>query len=129
MSVIDSTAEIKEITTTYKDLMNKISIVTNPLDENSDIKRGNANINGLSVQGKLQQIANESSKIYALKYLVSPKFAKAHQNGDIHIHDLDYYLTKTTTCTQIDLGEMLKNGIWNEHGFIRPPKSIQVAAR
>lgn len=128
MSVIDSSANIEEVLTTYKDLMNKVSIVTNPLDENSDIKRGNANINGLSVQGKLQQIANETSKIYALKYLVSPRFAKAHQNGDIHIHDLDYYLTKTTTCTQIDLGELLKNGIWNEHGFIRPPKSIQVAA-
>lgn len=128
MSVIDSTSNIEEITTTYKDLMEKISIVTNPLDENSDIKRGNANINGLSVQGKLQQIANETSKIYALKYLVSPRFAKAHRSGDIHIHDLDYYLTKTTTCTQIDLGEMLENGIWNEHGYIRPPKSIQVAA-
>lgn len=127
MSVIDSSANIEEVLTTYKDLMNKVSIVTNPLDENSDIKRGNANINGLSVQGKLQQIANETSKIYALKYLVSPRFTKAHQNGDIHIHDLDYYLTKTTTCTQIDLGELLKNGIWNEHGFIRPPKSIQVA--
>lgn len=128
MSVIDGTANIEEVLTTYKDLMNKVSIVTNPLDKNSDIKRGNANINGLSVQGKLQQIANETSKIYALKYLVNPKFAKAHQNGDIHIHDLDYYLTKTTTCTQIDLGELLKNGIWNEHGYIRPPKTIQVAA-
>lgn len=128
MSVIDSQASINETLTTYKDLMHKVSIVTNPLDPNSDIKRGNANINGLSVQGKLQQIANETSKIYALKNLVSPRFARAHQNGDIHIHDLDYYLTKTTTCTQIDLGEMLRNGIWNEHGFIRSPKSIQVAA-
>ena len=127
MSIVDSTSNIEEITTTYKDLMNKVSIVSDPLNENSDIKRGNANINGLSVQGKLQQIANETSKIYALKYLVSPKFAKAHQNGDIHIHDLDYYLTKTTTCTQIDLGELLRNGIWNEHGWIRPPKSIQTA--
>ena len=127
MSIIDSNSQIEEVLTTYKDLMDKVTIVANPLDENSDIKRGNANINGLSVQGKLQQIANETSKIYALKYLVSPKFAKAHKNGDIHIHDLDYYLTKTTTCTQIDLGELLRNGIWNEHGYIRPPKTIQVA--
>lgn len=128
MSIVDTNSSIEETLTSYKDLMEKIRIVSDPFDENSDIKRGNANINGLSVQGKLQQIANESSKIYALKYLVSPRFAKAHQNGDIHIHDLDYYLTKTTTCTQIDLGEMLRNGIWNEHGWIRPPKSIQTAA-
>lgn len=128
MSIVDTNSNIEETLTSYKDLMEKIRIVSDPFDENSDIKRGNANINGLSVQGKLQQIANESSKIYALKYLVSPRFAKAHQNGDIHIHDLDYYLTKTTTCTQIDLGEMLENGIWNEHGWIRPPKSIQTAA-
>lgn len=128
MSVIDSAANVDEVVSTYKELMDKVAIVSNPLDENSDIKRGNANINGLSVQGKLQQIANETSKIYALKYLVSPKFAKAHKSGDIHIHDLDYYLTKTTTCTQIDLGELLRNGIWNEHGYIRPPKTIQVAA-
>lgn len=127
MSVIDTAAQVDEVVSTYKELMDKVNIVSNPLDENSDIKRGNANINGLSVQGKLQQIANETSKIYALKYLVSPKFAKAHKNGDIHIHDLDYYLTKTTTCTQIDLGELLRNGIWNEHGYIRPPKTIQVA--
>lgn len=128
MSIVDTNSSIEETLTSYKDLMEKIRIVSDPFDENSDIKRGNANINGLSVQGKLQQIANESSKIYALKYLVSPRFAKAHQNGDIHIHDLDYYLTKTTTCTQIDLGEMLRNGIWNEHGWIRPPKSIQTAS-
>ncbi|MCL2085550.1 anaerobic ribonucleoside triphosphate reductase [Candidatus Saccharibacteria bacterium] len=128
MSIINNASSVKEIVSSHRELMDKIKTISDPFDIDSEIKRGNANINGLSVQGKLQQIANETSKIFALRHLVSRKFGEAHQNGDIHIHDLDYYLTKTATCNQIDLGELLQRGIWNEHGFIRPPRSINTAA-
>ena len=130
MSIIDNTAqEQAEASKNWHTLEGQIDKVIDPFNGDLDLKNSNANINGLSVQGKLQQIANEASKIYALKNLVNKKAAKAHMDGDIHIHDLDYYATKTTTCTQIDLGEMLKNGIWNEHGYIRPPKSIETAGQ
>ena len=130
MSIIDNTAqEQAEASKNWHTLESQINKVVDPFNGDLDLKNSNANINGLSVQGKLQQIANEASKIYALKNLVNKKAAKAHMDGDIHIHDLDYYATKTTTCTQIDLGEMLKNGIWNEHGYIRPPKSIETAGQ
>ena len=130
MSIIDDTAQEQvQASKNWRDLENQISKVIDPFNGDLDLKNSNANINGLSVQGKLQQIANEASKLYSLKNLVNKKAAKAHIDGDIHIHDLDYYATKTTTCTQIDLGEMLKNGIWNEHGYIRPPKSIETAGQ
>lgn len=130
MSIIDNAAqEQAEASKNWHTLENQINKVIDPFNGDLDLKNSNANINGLSVQGKLQQIANEASKIFALKNLVNKKAAKAHMDGDIHIHDLDYYATKTTTCTQIDLGEMLKNGIWNEHGYIRPPKSISTAGQ
>ena len=130
MSIIDDVSqEQAEASKNWHTLEGQIDKVIDPFNGDLDLKNSNANINGLSVQGKLQQIANEASKIYALKNLVNKKAAKAHMDGDIHIHDLDYYATKTTTCTQIDLGEMLKNGIWNEHGYIRPPKSIETAGQ
>lgn len=130
MSIIDDTAqEQAEASKNWHNLEGQIDKVIDPFNGDLDLKNSNANINGLSVQGKLQQIANEASKIYALKKLVNKKAAKAHMDGDIHIHDLDYYATKTTTCTQIDLGELLRNGIWNEHGYIRPPKSIETAGQ
>lgn len=130
MSIIDDVSqEQAEASKNWHTLEGQIDKVIDPFNGDLDLKNSNANINGLSVQGKLQQIANEASKIYALKNLVNKKAAKAHMDGDIHIHDLDYYATKTTTCTQIDLGEMLRNGIWNEHGYIRPPKSISTAGQ
>lgn len=126
MSVDNLSTSMNEASKTYKDLFEKIGEITDP-SKDSDDKRSNGNINGTSVMGKMLQYGTETSKLHALKNMLSPRFAKAHQNGDIHIHDLDFYPTKTTTCLQIPLGEMLKNGVWNEHGFLRPPKTIESA--
>lgn len=128
MSIENNVSDIKESAKNWSSLKEKISQISNPFGDDVDLKNSNANVNGTSVQGKMSQIGTELTKMYALENMVSKRFAKAHKNGDIHIHDLDYYLTKTTTCNQIPLGQMLKNGIWNEHGYIRPPKGIKTAA-
>lgn len=128
MSIDNLSSSMEEKVISTKELFEKIDTINNPMSEDSDIKRSNGNINGQSVMGKMLQMGAEASKIYALNKLLPKRFARAHQDGDIHIHDLDFYPTKTTTCLQIPLGEMLKNGVWNEHGFLRPPKSIATAA-
>lgn len=128
MSIENNVSDIKESAKNWSSLKEKISQISNPFGDDVDLKNSNANVNGTSVQGKMSQIGTELTKMYALENIVSKRFAKAHKNGDIHIHDLDYYLTKTTTCNQIPLGQMLKNGIYNEHGYIRPPKSIWTAS-
>lgn len=128
MSIENNVSDIKESAKNWSSLKEKISQISNPFGDDVDLKNSNANVNGTSVQGKMSQIGTELTKMYALENMVSKRFGKAHKNGDIHIHDLDYYLTKTTTCNQIPLGQMLKNGIWNEHGYIRPPKGIKTAA-
>ena len=56
-------------------------------------------------------------------YVLEPRHAKAHSEGDIHIHDLDF-LTLTTTCCQIDLVNLFKNGFSTGHGFLREPNEI-----
>lgn len=70
------------------------------------------------------QYGSTVSKEFAKAYLMKPKFAEAHDNGDIHIHDLDFWPMGTTTCCQIDLKKLFKNGFSTGHGFLRPPKDI-----
>jgi len=81
--------------------------------------RENANVSN-SPSAKMLQIASTASRTYYLSRLLPEEFAKAHRNGDIHIHDLDFY-AKTLTCVQIPLGELLTKGFDNGHGYIRPP--------
>lgn len=88
--------------------------------------RENANI-GNSPSAKLFQIASAASKQYYLSRLIPEEMAQAHIEGDMHIHDLDFY-GKTLTCFQIPLGRLLKKGFDNGHGFIRPPKRPASAA-
>lgn len=52
------------------------------------------------------------------------KFAEAHDNGDIHIHDMDFEAMGTTTCMQIDLNKLFKGGFSTGHGHLREPKDI-----
>ena len=85
-----------------------------------ETNRDNANISN-SPSAKMLQIASAASKDYYLSRMIPPKIAQAHINGDIHIHDLDFY-AKTINCLSIPLGKLLKNGFNNGHGFIRPPK-------
>lgn len=85
-----------------------------------ETNRENANISN-SPSAKMLQIASAASKRYYLSRLIPQDQAQAHINGDIHIHDLDFY-GKTLTCIQIPLGKLLREGFNNGHGYIRPPK-------
>lgn len=91
--------------------------------KDSDLKRDNANINGDSPMGAMLQYGANTAKEYNLEYLIKPEIAELHRNGWIHIHDLDFYAW-TTTCTQIELRKLFKNGFNTGHGHLRAPKSI-----
>ena len=91
--------------------------------KNSDLKRDNANINGDSPMGAMLQYGSNTAKEYNLDYLITPNIAQFHRDGWIHIHDLDFYAW-TTTCTQIVLRKLFKNGFDTGHGHLRAPKSI-----
>lgn len=73
----------------------------------------------------MMTFASEITKDYTYKYLLPKQYAEAHQLGDIHIHDLDYYPTKTTTCIQYDLDDLFERGFHTKNGSIRTPQSIQ----
>ena len=89
-----------------------------------DAKRENANIDGNSAMGTMLQYGSTVSKEFAKAYLMKKKFADAHDNGDIHIHDMDFMAMGTTTCTQIDLSKLFKNGFSTGHGYLREPQDI-----
>ena len=89
-----------------------------------DAKRENANIDGNSAMGTMLQYGSTVSKEFAKAYLMKKKYADAHDNGDIHIHDMDFLAMGTTTCMQIDLHKLFKNGFSTGHGHLREPQSI-----
>ena len=91
-------------------------------EENS--KRENANVDGDGPMGTMLHFGSTVSKEFAKAYLMDNKYAKAHDEGAIHIHDLDFWAMGTTTCTQIDLEKLFKNGFSTGHGFLRTPNSI-----
>ena len=88
-----------------------------------DIKRENANIDGDTAMGTMLKYGSESAKQFYDLFVLNPEHSKAHKAGDIHIHDLDF-LTLTTTCCQIDIVELFKNGFSTGHGFLREPNDI-----
>ena len=77
--------------------------------KDNDVKRENANIDGDTAMGTMLKYGSEGAKQFYDMYILNPKHAKAHRDGDIHIHDLDFY-TLTTTCCQIDLLKLFKGG-------------------
>ena len=89
-----------------------------------DAKRENANIDGNSPMGTMLQYGATVSKEFAKAYLMKKEFAEAHDNGTIHIHDMDFLAMGTTTCCQIDLSKLFKNGFDTGHGYIRTPQDI-----
>lgn len=103
-----------------KDIFDSITILQ---AKDSDLKRDNANINGDSPMGAMLQYGANSAKEYNLEYLVKPDIAELHRSGWLHIHDLDFYAW-TTTCTQIELRKLFKDGFNTGHGHLRAPKSI-----
>ncbi|SFR15837.1 anaerobic ribonucleoside-triphosphate reductase [Desulfoscipio geothermicus] len=107
----DSRTRIRDAKSDLMDVVEEI------LEETS---KENANISN-SPSAKMLQIASAASKKYYLTRLIPEEFSLAHQRGDIHIHDLDFY-GKTLTCIQIPLGRLLAEGFDNGHGYIRPPR-------
>ena len=92
--------------------------------KDNDTKRENANIDGDTAMGTMLRYGSESAKEFYLNNVIDPRFANAHRNGDIHIHDMDFY-TLTLTCCQIDILELFKHGFSTGHGFLREPQSIR----
>ena len=86
--------------------------------EKNDINLSNANMSSHTPAGQMMTFASEITKDYALKYLVGVRHGRAHRDGDIHIHDLDYYPTKTTTCIQYDLGDIYERGFSTKNGSV-----------
>ena len=84
-----------------------------------DAKRENANIDGDSAMGTMLQYGSTVSKEFAKAYLMKKKFADAHDDGDIHIHDMDFLAMGTTTCMQIELDRLFKKGFSTGHGHLR----------
>ncbi|MDR0898483.1 MAG: anaerobic ribonucleoside triphosphate reductase [Oscillospiraceae bacterium] len=104
-------------------LMQTLEEITYKTADDSDIKRENANINGNTPMGVMLKYGAESAKAFNNIYVLNPKHAQAHREGDIHIHDMDF-LTLTTTCCQIDLLKLFKGGFSTGHGSLREPKHI-----
>ncbi len=89
-----------------------------------DAKRENANIDGNSAMGTMLQYGSTVSKEFAKAYLMKKKFADLHDDGAIHIHDMDFLAMGTTTCMQIDLNKLFRGGFSTGHGHLREPQSI-----
>ena len=90
----------------------------------NDTKRENANVDGDTAMGTMLQYGGTVSKEFAKAYLMKKKFADAHDEGYIHIHDMDFLPMGTTTCNQIDLEKLFKNGFSTGHGHLREPNDI-----
>ena len=104
-------------------LMQTYEEITFASARDSDIKRENANINGDTAMGVMLKYGTEGAKQFYSMFVLKPDHAKAHAEGDIHIHDLDF-LTLTTTCTQIDIIKLFKGGFSTGHGHLREPNDI-----
>lgn len=109
-----------ELTKIYRDLTSKSTA-------DMDLKRENANIDANAPMGLMLRFGSEGSKDYVRRYVLRPEHALAHQRGDIHIHDLDFYML-TINCCQIGLKDLFKRGFSTGHGFLREPQGIQSAA-
>lgn len=105
---------------TLKDIMNSDA-------RENDLLRENANTDGNAPMGIMLKVGSEASKDYYKKFILDADISAAHTNGDIHIHDLDFY-TKTNNCMHINLEPLLRDGFSTGHGVIRGANSIESAA-
>lgn len=109
-----------DLTKIYRDLTSKSTA-------DMDLKRENANIDANAPMGLMLRFGSEGSKDYVRRYVLRPEHSIAHSRGDIHIHDLDFYML-TINCCQIGLKDLFKRGFSTGHGFLREPQSILSAA-
>lgn len=105
-------------------LMQTLRDITYSSAKGSDLKRENANIDGDTAMGTMLKYGSESAKHFYTMMMLKPEHSRAHLEGDIHIHDLDFY-SLTMTCCQIDLTKLFKNGFNTGHGHLREPKDIR----
>ena len=112
---------IREMNTS---LMKSFEDLTFGKSEDVETKRENANIDGDSSMGTMLKYGSEGAKKFNLLYVVPPDESAAHANGDIHIHDLDFY-SLTETCDQIDIEKLFTGGFNTGHGFLREPGEIR----
>ena len=96
--------------------------------KSNDITRENANMNADTPAGMMMKFASETTKPFVDDYLLSSEVKEAVQNNYIHIHDKDYYPTKSLTCVQHPLNKILNDGLCAGHGESRPAKRIETAS-
>ncbi|MBE6994963.1 MAG: anaerobic ribonucleoside triphosphate reductase [Ruminococcaceae bacterium] len=113
-------SKAREMKTNLMRIYNEITFAD---AEDSDLKRDNANVDGDTAMGTMLKYGSEGAKDFYEKYILTPEQSKAHREGDIHIHDFDFY-TLTTTCCQIDIEQLFHNGFSTGHGFLREPNDI-----
>ena len=106
------------------DFLKKLENIGIDTTKNHDFKRENANVDGNTAMGVMLQYGSTLSKEFTVAYLLDNKTNTAHQNGDVHIHDLDFYPMGTTTCLQIDLEKLFTDGFNTGHGHLREPQHI-----
>lgn len=96
--------------------------------KNNDITRENANMNADTPAGMMMKFASEATKPFVDDYLLSEDVRDAVQHNYLHIHDKDYYPTKSLTCVQHPLDVILHHGFTAGHGSSRPARRIETAA-
>ena len=117
-------AEHTKIRNTEADLMQIYKRLTYSYAKDEDIKRENANIDADTAMGTMLKYGSEGSKYFIDNYVLPKDIAAAHINGDIHIHDMDFYML-TETCCQIDLVKLFHGGFSTGHGHLNEPQSIR----
>ncbi len=116
-------AEHTKIRQSEADLMDIYKELTFAYAKDADIKRENANIDADTAMGTMLKYGSEGSKYFIDNYILPKDIAAAHINGDIHIHDKDFYML-TETCCQIDLLKLFHDGFSTGHGCLREPNGI-----
>ncbi len=117
-------AERSKIRNMKTRLMKSIEEITFADSKDADVKRENANIDGNTAMGTMLQYGSAVSREFCKSQLMTPQFAHLHDNGDIHIHDMDFMNMGTLTCCQIDLDKLFTNGFSTGHGHLREPQDI-----
>ncbi len=116
-------AERTRVRNSKSRLMQIYDDITFSSSRDSELKRSNANVNGDTPMGTMLMYGSEGAKQFYEMFVLKPEHSKAHIEGDIHIHDLDF-LTLTTTCCQIDIIKLFKDGFCTGHGALREPQDI-----
>ncbi len=96
--------------------------------KSNDVTRENANMNADTPAGMMMKFASETTKPFVDDYLLLPEVKEAVKDNYLHIHDKDYYPTKSLTCVQHPLDKILQNGFYAGHGESRPAKRIETAS-